>query len=202
MWRLAMGWRWAGVVLLSASIFYAPPAPADDVKMERGANGGLHISITGEKPPTPPTVPDDQPAEQGDAAERLSVQLSLKRKDIERKLNAAAGRVQETREEIRATQAQRVDAQIGTFGNEAAARDTMAWALRYTQQFEEQKRLNLDALRAKEREQLRALSALYAEWDDLRAAVRRLYGQPPAWWADTLNCPACPSPEEITRALQ
>lgn len=194
MWRLATAWRWAGVVLLGAPILYGPLASADDVKMERDAGGGLHISITGEKPPA---APDDQPAEQGDTAERVSVQLSLKRKDIERRLNAAAKRLQETREEIRATEAQRVT-QIGSFSNSAAAQQTMAWML----QFEERKRLTLDALRLREREELRAVSALYAEWDDLRASVRQRYGEPPAWWSDTLSCPGCPSPEEIAQALR
>jgi hypothetical protein len=183
-----------GIVMVSASLLiHAPPALADDVRMEPDANGGLHISITGQKPPSPPAAPDQTEADQ------LSVKLSLKRTEIQKSLNATATALARMKAEIVETEKRRFEVAPSYLDvrDQAAA----AAALEQVNRFAEEKRHRLDELRATEKDQYRFIASLYDEWDDLKKTVERAYGKPPVWWREIV-CGDCPSRAEVAAALR
>jgi hypothetical protein len=187
-----------GIVMVSASLLiHAPPALADDVRMERDANGGLHISITGQKPPSPPAAPDQTEADQ------LSVKLSLKRTEIQKSLNATATALARTKAEIVETEKRRFEGEPSYLDvrDQAAAAAAIAQVTDDANRFAEEKRQRLDALRTTQKDQYRFIASLYDEWDDLKKTVERAYGKPPVWWRE-IRCAECPSHAEVAAALR
>jgi hypothetical protein len=190
------------VMVVASLLICALAARSDDVRMERDANGALHISITGEKPPTPPPAATDQAGEQSEA-DQLSVKLSLKRTEIQKRLNATTADLAHTKGEIVETEKRRFEGEPSYLDvrDQAAAAAAIAQVTDDANRFAEEKRQRLDALRTTQKDQYRFIASLYDEWDDLKKTVERAYGKPPVWWRE-IRCAECPSHAEVAAALR
>ena len=179
---------------------------ADEIRKWRDADGGMHYSITG----SPGGERDSaaMPLLKGRDAtpeETFSVQASLSRSDIERKLTAAGRALEETRTEIRKTEEKQfgawVPAATGDPRSAQASLDRQRDAFLAASQVEQQKTDDLRRLRRRERDRLKEILGLWKEFDALDAKVIEHYGKAPEWWRKRLDCRGCPSAAEVADAL-
>jgi hypothetical protein len=69
------------------------------------------------------------------------------------------------------------------------------------ERFRREKTDRLRGLRRDQRERLRELRALWKDFGALRDEVHAHYRSFPTWFRDRLDCPACPTAEQIDAAL-
>lgn len=187
----ALAWRQAGT---------------DEIRQWRDADGNLHYSITG--------APDGNSsggeigvmsAPEPTAEERFSIEASLRRREIERRLTAAGRELTEAREELRRMGEKRFEAWVpavtGDPRSAQASLDAQRDALLAAAQFDHEKAEALRRLRREERRQLKQLADLWQSFAALGAEVRARYGTPPPWWRERLDCGGCPGAEEVDKAL-
>jgi chromosome segregation ATPase len=197
-------WRWVGTLAVLAC---TRVALADDVKVERSANGDVHITIRGaphEGERAGPGASQTESESHADAArDQASVRFSLKRTELEKQMTSAAADLQRTREAIRETEQQRFEAySTGGRYTRDAAQLAVAIVAESANKFEQNKRVRLEELRTKERETLRRLSKLHDDAAEIHEDVTNFYGgQLPPWWRDP-SCGSCPSPSDVTAALR
>jgi len=181
-------------------------ARADEVRKWRDADGNLHYSITG-------TPGSDGTAEEMSIVgardpteeEKFSVDASLRRRELERKLKAAGHDLEDVRQELRATEAKAFAARVPILTlnprSTQASLDAQRDAFLASTQFEQEKRTSVRRLKRHERKTLGKIVGLWKEFDALASEVRSRYGKTPDWWRDRLDCKPCPSAEEAEKAL-
>jgi hypothetical protein len=137
--------------------------------------------------------------------ETFSVQASLSRTDLEKKLTAAGRAPEKTRAEITETEQRQFGAWVPAVTNDPrsaqASLDRQRDALLAANQAEQQKTDDLRRLRRVERGQMKELLGLWKEFDALDAKVTEHYGKAPDWWRRRLDCRGCPSAAEVADAL-
>jgi hypothetical protein len=179
---------------------------ADEIRKWRDADGNMHYSITG----SPDGKPGGAPltvlkGREPTPEEIFSVQASLSRTDLEKKLTAAGRALEETRAEIAKTERRQFDAWIPAVTDDPraaqASLDRQRDALLAASQAEQQKAGDLRRLRRRERGELKEILALWKEFDALDAKVTERYGKAPDWWRKRLDCRGCPSAAEVAEAL-
>jgi hypothetical protein len=197
----------ATALALLASL-HAAATFGDEIRKWRDAEGNLHYSIVGtpgggggEPSDEVPIVSTRDPT----AEEQFSIEASLRRRKLQRKLKAAGGELEEVRQELRKTQAESfrtwVPLSTGDPASAAASLEAQRDAFLASTQFEQDKGAALRRLKRRERAKLKEIVALWKEFAGLEADVRSRYGGLPGWWMSELDCKPCPSAEEAARAL-
>jgi hypothetical protein len=166
----------------------------------------MHYSITGspgggEADPAMPILKGREATPE----ETFSVQASLARADLEKKLTAVGRALEETRAEITKTEQRQFGAWVPAVVDDPraaqASLDRQRDALLAASQAQQQKADDLRRLRRAERGQLKELLGLWKEFDALDAKVTEHYGKAPDWWRKRLDCRGCPSAAEVADAL-
>ncbi|MBI2962958.1 MAG: hypothetical protein HYY35_04325 [Deltaproteobacteria bacterium] len=183
-----------------------PRAGADEIRKWRDADGNLHYSITGAQDGSASGGEIDvMSARKPTAEERFSIEASLRRREIERRLTAAGRALTEAREELRRLEEKRFEAWVpavtGDPRSAQASLDAQRDALLAAMQFDHEKAEALRRLRRQERQRLKQLAELWRSFAALGAEVRARYGTLPPWWRERLDCGGCPGAEEVDKAL-
>ena len=194
----------AALVLLA--LLQAAAARGDEVRKWRDAEGNLHYSITGT--PGSGGALDEGPivsVREPTADEKFSIEASLRRRELERKLKAAGRELEDEQEELRGTQAKAFGAWVPALTlnpqRAQASLDAQRDAFLAAAQFDQEKMATLRRLKRRERKKLGEIVAMWKEFEALGAEVRSRYGKAPDWWRDRLDCKPCPSAEEAEKAL-
>jgi hypothetical protein len=194
----------AALALFAALL--AAAARADEVRKWRDADGNLHYSITGT--PGSDGTADEGPivgARDPTAEEKFSIEASLRRRELERKLKAAGQDLEDVRRKLRETEGKDFDAWVPVLTlnpqSAQASLDAQRDAFLASTQFEQEKAATLRRLKRHERKTLGEIVGLWKEFDALGSEVRSRYGKSPDWWRDRLDCRPCPSAEEAAKAL-
>jgi hypothetical protein len=198
-------WQWS-LALALVGVLDVGHGGADEIRKWRDAAGNLHYSITG-----------SSGGEQDSAAlpllkgrdatpeETFSVQASLNRTELEKKLTTAGRALEQIRVEIAETEARRFGAWVPAVINDPnsaqGSLDRQRDALLAASQAELQKAEDLRRLRRRERDQLKEILGLWKEFDALDAKVTEHYGKTPEWWRKRLDCRGCPSAAQVADAL-
>jgi hypothetical protein len=197
-------------VAIAAVLVARAEGSADEIRKWRDAAGRVHYSITG-SPGAPSDANDsaDRPILEGRDAtpeESFSVDASLRRRDIEKKLTSSGRELEEIRAEIQKTEKREFGAWVpsvtGDPRSAQASLDRQRDALLAAGQFEREKADTLRHLRRREHEELKELAALWKDFAALGDEVSRHYGgTAPAWWRNRLDCGSCPTAAEVDQAL-
>jgi hypothetical protein len=179
----------------------------DDIHKWRDPQGNLHYSVTGSG--SAPAAQDEElPILHGREAspeELFSVSVSLRRREIEKKLKAEAGSLQSIEAEVKAKEGAAFSAWVPeAVGNSLQAKaslDAQRDAYLAMSQFEQEKADELRKLRRRERAQLKEIVATWKEFEALDAEVTAHYGATPSWWRKRLECKGCPTLAEAERSL-
>jgi hypothetical protein len=179
----------------------------DEIRKWRDAQGNLHYSVTGSGS-TPAAQDQELPVLHGrDASpeELFSVSVSLRRREIEKKLKAEAGSLQSIQAEVKAKEGSAFSAWVPeAVGNSLQAKaslDAQRDAYLAMSQFEQEKAEKLRKLRRRERAQLKEIVGTWKEFEALDAEVTVHYGATPSWWRKRLDCKGCPTLAEAERSL-
>jgi len=198
----------SGLALVAIVVAITAPARADEIKKWRDADGNLHYSVTGSEGGAPAPGEEESPVVQGrqvTAEETFSVEVSLRRKEIETKLLGAARDLDQTRKDLTKTEARQFNTWVPTLtGNPAAAQaslDAQRDAFLAAKQFDEEKKDELRRMRRHERATLREIVGLWKEFTALDAVVIERYGTAPDWWRKRLSCGTCPTQADAEREL-
>ncbi len=198
-------WRW-GLALALFAVLDAGRGGADEIRKWRDAAGNLHYSITGSSGGEKDS--EEMPLLQGREAtpeETFSVQASLKRSELEKKLTAAGRALEQIRADIVKTEGRQFGAWVPAVTDDPrsaqASLDRQRDVLLAASQAEQQKADDLRRLRRRQRDQLKELLGLWKEFDALDAQVTEHYGKAPEWWRKRLDCRGCPSAAEVADAL-
>lgn len=180
---------------------------ADEIRKWRDADGSLHYSITGsaEGGASGGHEVGVMSSREPSAEEKFSIEASLRRRDIERKLTTAGRELAQTRDQLREAEAKTFQAWVPAVTRDPhsaqASLDAQRDALLAASQFDHEKSEALRRLRRQERQQLKQTAELWKSFDALATEVRARYGAPPTWWRERLDCGGCPSPPEVDKAL-
>jgi len=180
---------------------------ADEIRKWRDPQGNLHYSVTGSG--SAPAEPSgDLPVLRGrepTAEELYSVSVSLRRREIEKKLREQARSLEATQAELKAKESSAFSAwvpeAIGNSRQAKASLDAQRDAYLALSQFEQEKAEELRKLRRRERAQLKELLGVWKEFDALDAEVTEHYGSAPSWWRSHLDCKGCPTEAEAEQIL-
>jgi hypothetical protein len=152
------------------------PPPGSKKIGEEGSSEPVHERPQESTPPAP-------------EKERLSVDASRERTQIEEALNKQAGHLEE------------LDARIAEV--QRAPNLVPGWMERRAG-FKNDKAESLRELKSQKHATLTTIADLWKRFDKLDASVRKAYaGEAPIWWRSTLSCPKCPSrldAEDASRA--
>lgn len=194
--------------LLAAALLAAGigAARADEIRKWTDADGNLHYSITGSEAPR--AGGDSVPVLRGrtpSADETFSIQASLRRREIEKRLAARTADLDRVRAEAAQARDKQFTAWVPTATKNPAAatasleaqRDAMLAAT----QFEQEKAETLRRLRRQERQTLKDLAAAWKDFAALGAEVRARYGSTPIWFRERLDCGGCASAAAVEEAL-
>jgi hypothetical protein len=120
--------------------------------------------------------------------ERLSIDASRERTQIQEALNNAAARLEKLDEQI---------AEV-----ERAPNVVPGWMERRAG-IKNEKTETLRELRSQRHATLATIADLWKRFDKLDASVRKAYqGETPIWWRSKLSCPKCPSLSDAEDALR
>jgi hypothetical protein len=120
--------------------------------------------------------------------ERLSVDASRERTQIEEALNKNAAHLEELDEQI--TEVQRTPNLVPGWMERRAG-------------FKNEKAETLRELRSQRHATLVTIADLWKRFEKLDVSVRKAYqGETPVWWRSRLNCPKCPSRSDAEDALR
>jgi hypothetical protein len=180
---------------------------ADEIRKWRDPQGNLHYSVTGSG--SAPAAQDEElPILHGREAsqnELFSVSVSLRRREIEKKLKAEAHSLESIQADVKAKESSVFSAWVPeAVGNSAQAKaslDAQRDAYLAMSQFEQEKTEELRKLRRRERAQLKEIVGTWKEFATLDAEVTAHYGAPPSWWRKRLDCKGCPTLAEAERSL-
>ncbi len=181
----------------------ARAAPADEIRKWTDGEGRLHYSVEGTGPSATPSA-DEPPILQGrtvGAEEKFSIEASLRRKDIESQLAAAARDLDGIHERIAANDARAVRAWAPSATEDPAAVTAQRDAFLAVSQLEEDKAEMRRRLKREERAKLKEIVTLWKEFDTLDTSVTARYGSSPPWWRRRLSCGHCPTLAEADVAL-
>ena len=178
---------------------------SDEVRRWRDKEGNLHVTITG--------APEESPSGAGrtedsttDPEQRFSVETSLRRRELEKRLRMASAelaRVRERASEIKSKRLIVYSPPAPLDGeNSQFALDAQRNAFLQVRAFEHERQDQLRKLRHDERDWLMEIRHVWKEFDGLRAEVRSAYGNPPSWWRDHLDCPGCLTAPDVEQALK
>ncbi len=191
------------LVLLGALV--SARVGADEIRKWRDADGNLHYSITGSagagvRGGKVGVMSGREPT----ADEKFSIEASLRRREIERKLTAAGRELVETRQQLDRAEEKHFEAWVPAVTRDPrsaqASLDAQRDALLAAAQFDHEKGETLRRLRRQERQQLKQFAELWTSFAALGAEVRARYGTQPPWWRERLDCGACPSAAEVDKA--
>jgi hypothetical protein len=191
------------LVIAFAVLMIARAAPADEIRKWTDAEGRLHYSVDGSDASAAPSK-DEPPVLQGrtvSAEEKFSVHASLRRKEIESKLAAAARDLDGIHERMAANEARTIQAWAPTVTQDPAAVNAQRDAFLAVSQFDEDKAEERRRLKREERAKLKEIVALWKEFEALDASVTAQYGSSPEWWRKRLSCGHCPTLAEADVAL-
>lgn len=178
---------------------------SDEVRRWRDKEGNLHVTITG-APKERPSGVDKIEDSTTDPEQRFSVETSLRRRELEKRLRTASAELAPVRERIREVKSKRLivysppapmDGENSQF-----ALDAQRNAFLQVSAFEHERKDQLRKLRREERDLLVEIRQVWEEFDGLRAEVRSAYGNPPPWWRDHLDCPDCLTARDAKQALK
>jgi len=187
----------AGLLLVGAAFLGTIGSPrAQTIQKWRAPGGTLYFGDTpppgskkiGEEssgePPTSGSPQESPPASA--EKERLSIDASRERTQIEEALNKHAAHLEE------------IDEQIAEV--ERAPNLVPGWMERRAG-FRNEKGDTLRELRSRKHATLATIADLWKRFDKLDASVRKAYqGETPIWWRSTLSCPKCPSRSDAEAA--
>jgi hypothetical protein len=179
----------------------------DEIRKWRDAQGSLHYSVTGSG--SAPAAQDEElPILHGREAspeELFSVSVSLRRREIEKKLKSQARSLESIQAEVKAKESSAFSAwvpeAVGNSSQAKASLDAQRDAYLAMSQFEQEKADELRKLRRRERAQLKEIVGTWKEFEALDAEVTAHYGATPSWWRKRLDCKGCPTLAEAERAL-
>lgn len=195
--------RLVAAALLAAGV---GAASADEIRKWTDVDGNLHYSVTG----------SDKSRPGGESAtvlrgrtpspdETFSVQASLRRREIEKRLATRTAELERIRAEADRTRNKQFTAWVPTTTKNPAAATASLEAQRdamlASAQFEQEKAETLRRLRRQERQTLKDLEAAWKDFTALGAEVRARYGTTPIWFRERLDCGACPSAAAVDEAL-
>jgi len=131
--------------------------------------------------------------------------VSLRRREIEKKLREQARSLEATQSELKAKESSAFSAwvpeAIGNSRQAKASLDAQRDAYLALSQFEQEKAEELRKLRRRERAQLKEIVGVWKEFDALDTEVTEHYGSAPSWWRRHLDCKGCPTEAEAGQAL-
>lgn len=191
-------WLFVGAMLLGVSLG-APQAQViqkwktPDGKLyfgERPPPGSTRIGQEGSNEPPASGNPEETASATPRSAERekLSIEVSRARTQIEKALNLSADRLEDV-ERRTAEVERRPDFVAPWMERRANIKNERAEALL---EIESQKRTTLTTI-----------VDLWKRFDELDARVKKAYdGTAPDWWRSALNCAKCPSRREAEAALR
>ncbi len=183
----------------------ASAAAADEIHRWRDAEGKLHVTITG-APDEGRSGGEEAQESTMDPAQRFSVETSLRRRDLEKRLQAASAELTRVRERLREVESRRLVVYSPPAPKEGEnsqfVLDAQRNAFLQVRAFERERRDQLRKLRRDERDWLTEILRVWKEFETLRAEVKSAYGTPPSWWRDHLDCPGCLAAREAEAALQ
>jgi hypothetical protein len=158
-------------------LYFGDRPPAGSTKMgEEGSNEAPANESSHETAP--------RSAEQ----ERLSIDVSRERTEIEKALNNNAERLEEVDKQI--TEVQRSPNVVPPWMERRAG-------------FKNETAETLRELWSQKRTTLATIDDLWKRFDKLDEKVKKAYGgKMPDWWRSTLSCPSCPSRSEVESSLQ
>jgi hypothetical protein len=188
-------------MIACAVLAVARAAPADEIRKWTDAEGRLHYSVEGTGAAA---AADEPPTLQGrtlSADEKFSIQASLRRKEIESQLAAAARDLDGIHERVAANEARAVQAWAPSATEDPAAVTAQRDAFLAVSQLEEDKAEMRRRLRREERAKLKEIVTLWKEFEALDADVTARYGSSPPWWRKRLSCGHCPTLAEADVAL-
>jgi hypothetical protein len=180
---------------------------ADEIRKWRDPQGNMHYSVTGSE--SAPAAQDDElPILRGREAspeELYSVSVSLRRREIEKKLKEEARSLEAIQAEVKARESSAFSAwvpeAVGNSRQAKASLDAQRDAYLAMNQFEQEKADELRKLRRRERAQLKEIVGVWKEFEALDAEVTEHYGTAPSWWRKHLDCKGCPTLAEAERSL-
>ena len=174
---------------------------ADEVRTWRDGKGRTHVTIEGDASEDAAAT-ESAPTSRDD---RFSIETSLRRRELERKLLEGATKLVRIRDEIKQVEASSYPLEPVPTPVDPDERerwnDLRRNAILAASSFEEEKRRRLFVLRRDERAALHEIRDLWGAVDRLRKEVRSYYGKLPPWWIDRVRCVGCPTFEEIEREL-
>lgn len=180
---------------------------ADEIRKWRDPQGNLHYSVTGSES-APAARDDEMPILRGREAspeELYSVSVSLRRREIEKKLKEEARSLESIQTEVKARESSAFSAwvpeAVGNSRQAKASLDAQRDAYLAMNQFEQEKADELRKLRRRERAQLKAIVGVWKEFAALDAEVTGHYGTVPSWWRKHLDCKGCPTLAEAEQSL-
>jgi len=180
---------------------------ADEIRKWRDPQGNLHYSVTGSGS-APASQDEELPILHGRKAspeELFSVSVSLRRREIEKKLKTQARSLESIQADVKAKESSAFSAwvpeAVGSSRQAKASLDAQRDAYLAMSQFEQDKAEELRKLRRRERAQLKEIVATWKEFEALEAEVIAHYGTAPSWWRKRLDCKGCPTLAEAERSL-
>lgn len=185
----AAGVLWASLVCAQVIQKWQTP----DGKLyfgDRPPPGSTKIGQQGSNEPPAGERPDETAptAPRSTEEERLSIDVSRSRTEIEKALNGNAERLGEVEQKIAEVERQ-PDFVTPWMEKRAGIKNEKAETLR--------------ELRSQQRAALAAVVELWKKFDDLDTRVKKSYdGKAPDWWRSTLRCANCPSRREAEAALR
>jgi len=134
-----------------------------------------------------------------------SVSVSLRRREIEKKLKEEARSLEAIQAEVKARESSAFSAwvpeAVGNSRQAKASLDAQRDAYLAMNQFEQEKAEELRKLRRRERAQLKAIVGVWKDFEALDAEVIGHYGTAPSWWRKHLDCKGCPTLAEAEQSL-
>lgn len=173
---------------------------ADEIHRWRDAQGRENVTIVGDGEGEAASETNAPTAEN-----RLSIDATLRRSELERKLFAATNRLKNKRDEIDRTEKTQYEiARLPTpveLEERRRVEDLRRNAILGAEAFAAEKRRRLFHLRREERAILISIGDLWRDFDRLRDEVRAYYGELPQWWIERLRCPGCPTARDVAAEL-
>lgn len=178
-----------------------PVVRADEIRRTRDAEGNRKVIIEG----SPERSSKSARENQNRAADRLSVDASLERRDLRRALEAKTEQLGRIRGQIRDIENESITLQVGSLPTEAGearrAIESERQAFLALRTYEAKQRERLERLRAEERRILREILDVWASFQELEARVVEAFGGAPPWWRGDPECGECPTEKEAREQL-
>lgn len=171
---------------LAVIAILAGTAAADEIQRWRDADGQEHLRIVGQ-----PEARKGSSSTGMTLEERFSVETSLRRRDVERRLRTASAEIRRIEGEQRATMSRQLVVYAPPAPTDPSSAqfvlDAQRNAFLTARAFEHEQSDLLEKLGFERHDRLVEVRALWKEFEDLRALVEEHYGKRPVWWRDRLD---------------